>query len=48
MKPIWLWVIFFLAYALFSIKTHAAEVTLTAHSALTGNDCLWGALRQGY
>lgn len=44
MKAVWLWIIFFLAYAVFSVKTHAAEGMLIAHPALTGSEWLWGSL----
>lgn len=47
MKPVWLWVIFFFAYALFSMKTHAAEVVLTAPLVLPGSECPLGLSRQG-
>jgi hypothetical protein len=36
MKAVWLWIIFFLAYAVFSMKTHAAA--LTAHPELAGTE----------
>jgi hypothetical protein len=34
MKPVWIGVVFFLVYGLFSIKSQAAEGVFTAHSEL--------------
>lgn len=47
MKAVWLWIIFFLTYAVFSMKTHAAEGMLTAHPVWAGSEWLWGSLCQG-
>jgi hypothetical protein len=37
MKPIWLGIIFFLLYGLFSMKSRAAEEALAAHAVLGGD-----------
>ncbi len=34
MKPVWLGIIFILLYGLFSMKSHATEEVLIAHSVL--------------
>jgi hypothetical protein len=39
MKPVWVGIVFFLVYGLFSIKTQAAEVTPTAHTVLAASEC---------
>jgi hypothetical protein len=34
MKPVWIGIVFFLVYGMFSMKTQAAEGVFTAHSGL--------------
>lgn len=47
MKAVWLWIIFFIAYAVFSMKTHAAEGALIACPALAGSEWLSAPPCQG-
>jgi hypothetical protein len=39
MKQVWIGVVFFLVYGLFSIKTQAAESGFTAHTGLHQSGC---------
>jgi hypothetical protein len=43
MKPIWIGVVFFLVYGLFSIKSQAAEGVFTAHSELRESGEQWNS-----
>ncbi len=39
MKPVWIGIVFFLVYGLFSIKTQAAEGVFAAHTELHECGC---------
>lgn len=39
MKPVWVGIIFFIVYGMFSIKSQAAEVVLIACPAVSGVEC---------
>jgi len=39
MKPVWIGIVFFLVYGLFSIKTQAAEGVFTPHTVLHECGC---------
>lgn len=41
MKPVWVGIVFFLVYGLFSMKTQAAEGAFAA-DGLRGNEFRWG------
>ena len=47
MKPVWIGVVFFLVYGLFSIKTQAAEGAFTAHTGLQESGGQWSSPCQG-
>ena len=39
MKPVWVGIVFFLVYGLFSMKTQAAEVVPTVRTVLAESEC---------
>jgi len=43
MKPVWIGVVFFLVYGLFSIKTQAAEGSITTHAGLQESGGQWSS-----
>ena len=47
MKPVWIGIVFFLVYGLFSIKTQAAEGVFTAHTEIYASGCQGSVSRLG-
>ena len=39
MKPIWVGVVFFIVYGMFTMKSQAAEVELKSQPVLAGSEC---------